>query len=102
MPEIQYLSKKYGKKRGEIKKDTGIAIPIIGARLFSANKFQTYRNIKTGKNSLRKIPVSYREHVDISNYTPHRIKDVPTVEHIFGIIDSSTDGVRFQNALRVE
>jgi len=101
-PEIQHLSKKFGKKTEEIKKDIGIAIPIIGARLYSANKFQTYRNIKTGKNSLRKTPVSYRKSVDIMNYTPHRIEEVPTVEHIFGIINSSTDGIHFQEDLRAE
>ncbi len=100
--EIQRLSKKFGKKSEEIKKDIGIAIPIIGARLYSANKFQTYRNTKTGKNSLRKTPVSYRKSVDIMNYTPHRIKEVPTVEHIFGIINSATDGVHFQENLRAE
>ena len=100
--EIRNLSKKFGKKTEEIKKDIGLVVPILGARLYSANKFQTYRNIKTGKNSLRKTPVSYRKSVDILNYTPHRIKDVPTVEHIFGIINSSTDGVDFQADLRVE
>jgi len=101
-PEIKRLAKEFGKKVEEVKKDIGMAVPIIGARLYSAEKFQTYRNMKTGKNSQRKTPVNYRRSVDIENYTPHRIKEVPTVDHIFGIISSSTDGVRYQEDLRAE
>ena len=100
--EIVRLAKEFGKKAEEVKKDIGIAIPIIGARLYSAKKFQTYRNVRTGKNSLRKTPVKYRRSVDIENYTPHRIKEVPSIELIFGIISSSTDGVMYQDGLRVE
>lgn len=100
--EIKRLAKEFGRKVEEVKKDIGIAVPIIGARLYSAKKFQTYRNEKTGKNSQRKTPVNYRRSVNIESYTPHRIREVPTVEHIFGIISSSTDGVRYQEDLRAE
>lgn len=100
--EVIRLAKEFGRKIDEVNKDIGIAIPIIGARLYSPKKFQTYRNAKTGKNSLRKTPVKYRKSVDIENYTPHRIKDVPSIELIFGIVCSSTDGVTYQEDLRAE
>lgn len=100
--EIKRLAKEFGRKVEEVKKDIGIAVPIIGARLYSAEKFQTYRNIKTGKNSQRKTPVNYRKTVDIESYTPHRIKEIPTIDHVFGIISSATDGVRYQEDLRAD
>ena len=46
--EIKRLAKEFGRKINEVKKDIGMAVPIIGARLYSAEKFQTYRNMKTG------------------------------------------------------
>ncbi len=101
-PEIKRLAKEFGRKVDEVKKDIGMAVPIIGARLYSAEKFQTYRNMKTGKNSQRKTPVNYRRSIDIENYTPHRIKEASTVENIFGIVSSSTDGVKYQEDLRAE
>ncbi len=100
--KINRLAKEFGRKAAEVKKDIGIAIPIVGARLYSAEKFQTYRNMKTGKNSSRKTPVADRRIVDIENYTPHRIQEVPTVDNIFGIINSSTDGSIYQEDLRAE
>lgn len=96
------ISGRYHKTVNEIKRDIGLAIPILGAQIFSPENFLTYRNENNGKNSLRKTPTIYRENVIITNYTPHKLFRSPLIDSIFGIVASSTDGQQFQNKMREE
>ena len=100
--KIQGLIEKTGFSLGRIKQDIGMAIPIIGAQLFSPETFFTYRNVKTGQSSQRQTSRADREATYLVSYTPHRVIGVPTIKHIFGMVPTTTDGVQYQNELRRE
>lgn len=100
--ELLKLTTQYGKTLNQIKQDIGVAIPIIGSKIYSADKFHTYRHLKTRRNASRRTPVQYRKLVDVDSYTPHRLKDVPTIEALFGMVSSTADGVEYQNQVRSE
>ena len=100
--KVVEISNRYHKTIDEIKRDIGLSIPIFGAQIFSPDNFLTYRNEKNGKNSLRKTPAIYRSKVIITNYTPHKIKKSPSIDSVFGIVVSSTDGRQYQNRIREE
>lgn len=97
---IKALAQQFDKTPREIKQDIGLAIPIIGARLYPSS-FETYRYLKMRKAYSKKTPVNIKDS-GISSYTPHRLKKKPTIDLVFGCIKSREDGVAYQNKMREE
>lgn len=97
---IEALAQQFNKTPDVIKQDIGLAIPIIGAELYP-DSFETCRDFKTGKACSRKTPINAKDS-GIHNYTKHRLQEKPTIDLIFGCIQSKEDGVAYQNKMREE
>lgn len=89
---IEILAQQFNKTTDAIKQDIGLAISIIGKELYP----DSFESIGS-----RKTPIDAKES-GIHNYTKHRLKKKPTIDLIFGCIQSKEDGVAYQNKIREE
>jgi len=89
---IEALALQFNKTPDAIKQDIGLAIAIAGKELYP-DSFESVGS--------RKTPVDAKDS-GIHNYTKHRLKKKPTIDLIFGCIQSKEDGVAYQNKMREE